>query len=137
MTIGKASLALSWGFREEAFGSSTHATNRDRYPVILDYSGKSGLWRSSTVGEMTPDNKRVNLPENRHNEGINVLFHDGHGKWHSVEMFYDKITTGEYSKPLGCPIGVPARPTTELPHAIVGDDGLIRDAYGVPIATTH
>jgi prepilin-type processing-associated H-X9-DG protein len=109
-----------------------NAVNRENYPVVLDYTGQTGLWRQSNIGDMSADRQLVNLPENRHNNGVNVLFHDGHAKWNDVRQFATvKITTGEYSK------GLDPKAPPPLPEAVVGSDGIVRDARtGRPIAQT-
>jgi hypothetical protein len=52
-------------------------------------------------------------------------------------MFCQKIAAGEYKEPLGYPHGVLPLAEADLPKAIIGEDGVIRDARTkLPIATT-
>ena len=86
--VGGKMVPNSYGFRSEAFGSSVISLGRDRYPILLD-SGRK-VWEMKTLSDTEP----FAYIAFRHNKGVNVGFHDGHGKWLRPS---DLMATGSYS----------------------------------------
>jgi len=93
MLVGGAPLVFSWGFRKEAFGTSNRDNGRSDFPVVVDYSGETGLWESRSVASV--------IPYDRHNGWTNVLLHDGHATCKGTDNFCQEVEKGRYSRRLG------------------------------------
>ena len=135
LAVGGSKLPLSWGFREEALGSSDRApSNNALMPVVLDCDSPTGLWNSTSITERKLEDyiKYINLAQYRHNDGFNVLFRDGHASWVGTANFVAKMGA-QYTKPPTHSTQaeqppIPARTFT------LGQDGIVRDAKtGAPV----
>lgn len=100
-TKGLAMIASpSYALRDEAFGLLILQKGADSYPVVADYAGNVGIWSKESLDSLA----------DRHNDGLNVLFLDGHAKWHRADAFTFKVEGGEYRASLtGRPLR--AKPT--------------------------
>jgi len=98
--VGERWYPSSIGFRQEAFGISLHSQSGASNPVLLD--AKTGLWSMQHLLDTVTSNSTdyVNL-DPRHAGGANVVFLDGHGKWHSAfDLFRDCGRNGNYAAEL-------------------------------------
>lgn len=70
--------AVTYGYNEECSGVATGSFNYVSECMTIADKGNTALWYLESMGDY---NGRNDVALNRHNEGCNIGFADGHGKW--------------------------------------------------------
>ena len=86
--------ATSYAIRDEAFGQLLLQSGNGNFPAVIEYSGNDGIWLVATI-DIKNQGIYVNMAD-RHNDGLNILFLDGHVKWRIGATFVTELKEGDY-----------------------------------------